>query len=483
MPPDRGGPGASSSSAAASGRPPPPPSRGLNIATTTISPPASRDSFDAWAASARTLDAARARRDALRDRADARVLASSATSSARRLAEASASFARANRVARDLARIASRESRDADDAASALERRRLRLREASDALRDARQRVRDADHLLRGAFGRGRLHAQQRALTRERWARVGDVADAFDVDLHHSPAAADDDYAAATATARMNPPSIAGVPLDLAHADDDARPEGGGNGGGDDGEFSSNSSSPFSLFGGGGGGGGASFAFPRDPVKASAALGHATSAVLQLARILDVPLRYPVAPGACQSYVSELRLVARPRFEPSAAEGKDAAKDAPAPPGDSTLNPSSATSGLGANPSVSWRRAEYPLFVDADDASRKKFTRAVELLCEDVRQLLRAHGLRAAGDGRGRRKCPNPLANIRRVYDARRLRCESAPAEAGAATMAVTEGSGVKDAREGGAGAGAGAGAGSGGDVQSGSSPPTDDVDLAWVDS
>lgn len=39
------------------------------------------------------------------------------------------------------------------------------------------------------------------------------------------------------------------------------------------------------------------------------------------------------------------------------------------------------------------------------------------------------------------------------------------------------------EAGEAAAGAGAGAGAGSGGDVQSGSSPPTDDVDLAWVDS
>jgi hypothetical protein len=133
---------------------------------------------------------------------------------------------------------------------------------------------------------------------------------------------------------------------------------------------------------------------------------------------------------------------------------------------------------------------EYPLFADdADDASRKKFSRAVELLCEDARQLLRAHGFRAVPSGdrdgtdRKRAACPNPLACLRRVYDARRMRCESAPAEAGAATMAVTEGEGVKDARERGGGA-----ADADVDVRSGggssSSPKIpDDVDVAWVDS
>ena len=41
--------------------------------------------------------------------------------------------------------------------------------------------------------------------------------------------------------------------------------------------------------------------------RRASALGYVTQAVLQLAAVLDVPLRYPVAPGASRSYICDLQ--------------------------------------------------------------------------------------------------------------------------------------------------------------------------------
>ena len=43
--------------------------------------------------------------------------------------------------------------------------------------------------------------------------------------------------------------------------------------------------------------------------SAAAALGYVAQASLQLASVLDVPLRYPVAPGASRSYICDLQQV------------------------------------------------------------------------------------------------------------------------------------------------------------------------------
>ena len=48
---------------------------------------------------------------------------------------------------------------------------------------------------------------------------------------------------------------------------------------------------------------------PTDPESCAAALGYVTQATLQLASVLDVPLRYPVAPGASRSYICDLQQV------------------------------------------------------------------------------------------------------------------------------------------------------------------------------
>ena len=44
-----------------------------------------------------------------------------------------------------------------------------------------------------------------------------------------------------------------------------------------------------------------------DPESVAAGLGYVTQAVLQLASILDVPLRYPVAPGEGRFFLFSTR--------------------------------------------------------------------------------------------------------------------------------------------------------------------------------
>ena len=70
---------------------------------------------------------------------------------------------------------------EANDARAAVAARAAALDVARASLVAARERLASADELLAGAWGRGRLHQQQRLLVRRRWELVGDPAAVFPV--------------------------------------------------------------------------------------------------------------------------------------------------------------------------------------------------------------------------------------------------------------------------------------------------------------
>ena len=316
------------------------------------------------------------------------------------------------------------------------ERRRARassLGASRDALRGAEARLRDADAILRGPHGLGRLRSAQRALVTRRWRLVGDLARVFPVTAFGASAEAADarvfgaaderereasgDESSSTnpalssapvasnATASSFPLAVAGVPLD--HTGSIAR---------------ARQSLPSNVGGSGfdpGVDAGATRTLLNDPECAAAALGYVTQATLQLASVLDVPLRYPVAPGASRSYICDLQQVFSAEHgsdirsgggggaggEPTRFDSRDS-RDVRS--GSDSKSATTAVSG----PAL-WRRVEFPLFAEPHAAEGTRFAYAVFLLNKDLEQLLNAHGLLAVGPR-------HTLQNLKRLFAARK---------------------------------------------------------------
>ena len=154
--------------------------------------------------------------------------------------------------------------------------------------------------------------------------------------------------------------------------------------------------------------------------RRASALGYVTQAVLQLAAVLDVPLRYPVAPGASRSYICDLQQT----WASSHSRG-DRGGGGGDGRGPSSPNAGDANSSAYTERAVMWRRYEFPLFADgASSTESTKFTYAVFLLNKDLEQLLNAHGLLAVGPRQ-------TLPNLRRLLHGRTNRCEVSAAAGG----------------------------------------------------
>ena len=322
---------------------------------------------------------------------------------------------------------------ETETARAATRARASSLGASRDALRGAEARLRDADAILRGPHGLGRLRSAQRALVTRRWRLVGDLARVFPVtafgasaeaadarvfgaaDEREREASGDESSSmnpalssapvASNATASSFPLAVAGVPLD--HTGSIAR---------------ARQSLPSNVGGSGfdpGVDAGATRTLLNDPECAAAALGYVTQATLQLASVLDVPLRYPVAPGASRSYICDLQQVFSAEHgsdirsgggggaggEPTRFDSRDS-RDVRS--GSDSKSATTAVSG----PAL-WRRVEFPLFAEPHAAEGTRFAYAVFLLNKDLEQLLNAHGLLAVGPR-------HTLQNLKRLFAARK---------------------------------------------------------------
>ncbi len=331
---------------------------------------------------------------------------------------------------------------ETETARAATRARASSLGTSRDALRGAEARLRDADAIVRGPHGLGRLRAAQRALVTRRWRLVGDLARVFPVTAfgasaeaadagvfgaaderererereasgdesspsnatHASPAASSAPVAS-NATASSLPLAVAGVPLD--HTGSIARaqprlPSGAGGSGFDPGADT-----------------GATRTLLNDPECAAAALGYVTQATLQLASVLDVPLRYPVAPGASRSYICDLQQVFSAEHGPEIRGGGGGGAGGEPTRSDSrdSRDVRSGSDSKSATTAVSgpamWRRVEFPLFAEPHAAEGTRFAYAVYLLNKDLEQLLNAHGLLAVGPR-------HTLQNLKRLFAARK---------------------------------------------------------------
>ena len=339
--------------------------------------------------------------------------------------------------------------------ATATSKRAAALRFSRDALRGAEARLRDADLIVKGPHGVGRLRSAQRQLVARRWRLVGDLAAVFPVTTLHALAGAsvtrgkaepkrdepgsplslsgDESFSETDQTTKTSfsstdghsslsslPLAIAGVPLDHTGALE---------------RRNSISVSRASLHNGSGGGGsgpdpgangGASNAnisartLLNDPECAAAALGYVTQATLQLASVLDVPLRYPVAPGASRSYICDLQQVFQAGESESAvgtASGNETSSTSRvrdrsiASPEKKNKN-TNTVKDPSPSPSL-WRRVEFPLFAEPHAAESTRFAYAVFLLNKDLEQMLNAHGMLAVGPR-------HTLQNLKRLFAARK---------------------------------------------------------------
>jgi hypothetical protein len=158
----------------------------------------------------------------------------------------------------------------------------------------------------------------------------------------------------------------------------------------------------------------------NDPECAAAALGYVTQATLQLASVLDVPLRYPVAPGASRSYICDLQQVFQAGESESAvgtASGNETSSTSRvrdrsiASPEKKNKN-TNTVKDPSPSPSL-WRRVEFPLFAEPHAAESTRFAYAVFLLNKDLEQMLNAHGMLAVGPR-------HTLQNLKRLFAARK---------------------------------------------------------------
>ena len=343
---------------------------------------------------------------------------------------------------------------EADASRAATRARAAALRTSRDALRGAETRLRDADAIVKGPHGFGRLADAQRQLVARRWRLVGDLARVFPVTAFGAGARAEDasgsdasggglgsadesgardesslgDESSTGPSSETNLPrefadpvgdaphgasslplAVAGVPLD--HTGSLSRPNaalasgpGGSRGPGFD--PGARRGADFSAS--------AAHSLLNDPECAAAALGYATQATLQLASVLDVPLRYPVAPGASRSYICDLQQAFGAERVPAASASADggASLASSSDPGIRTT-PDASPSGASASPAPLWRRVEFPLFAEPHAAESTRFAYAVFLLNKDLEQLLNAHGLLAVGPR-------HTLQNLERLFAARK---------------------------------------------------------------
>ena len=364
-----------------------------------------------------------------------------------------------------------RARRENDVLATATSTRAAALRRSRDALRGAEARLNDADAIVQGPHGVGRLRSAQRQLVARRWRLVGDIARVFPVttlnafgggarpkeapaDKEKKRDANGDDADATNAREFVSgsgsgsgdesfsetdpstnrpfrptsftstqpeleslsslPLAIAGVPLDHTGSLERLKKYGSGAGGlgplpsvpganARDFSDAKESLTKKSLT--------ATRTLLDDPECAAAALGYVTQATLQLASVLDVPLRYPVAPGASRSYICDLQQVF------AAGEGASGAGDA----GDAESSSSRRSDRSIASPEKKsasktpslWRRVEFPLFAEPHAAEGTRFAYAVFLLNKDLEQILNAHGMLAVGPR-------HTLQNLKRLFAARK---------------------------------------------------------------
>jgi hypothetical protein len=293
---------------------------------------------------------------------------------------------------------------DARDRAAVNARRRESLVAGSKRLERARASLGEDAAALAGARGRGRLHQQQRALVARRWRLVADLARVFPIAPVRS--GGDDDGGGGgggggTGGKQKRSWMVAGVPLDLGQT---GKPNGAG---------SLSAAIGHGLLPG-------STVSQSEQERRASALGYVTQAVLQLAAVLDVPLRYPVAPGASRSYICDLQQT----WASSHSRG-DRGGGGGDGRGPSSPNAGDANSSAYTERAVMWRRYEFPLFADgASSTESTKFTYAVFLLNKDLEQLLNAHGLLAVGPRQ-------TLPNLRRLLHGRTNRCEVSAAAGG----------------------------------------------------
>jgi hypothetical protein len=159
----------------------------------------------------------------------------------------------------------------------------------------------------------------------------------------------------------------------------------------------------------------------NDPECAAAALGYVTQATLQLASVLDVPLRYPVAPGASRSYICDLQQVFQAGESESGVSGNaggNAESSTSRRSDRSIASPEKKNKNTNTvkdpSPSPSlWRRVEFPLFAEPHAAESTRFAYAVFLLNKDLEQMLNAHGMLAVGPR-------HTLQNLKRLFAARK---------------------------------------------------------------
>ena len=333
---------------------------------------------------------------------------------------------------------------ETETARAATRARASSLGTSRDALRGAEARLRDADAIVRGPHGLGRLRAAQRALVTRRWRLVGDLAGVFPVTAfgasaeaadagvfgaadererererereasgdesspsnatHASPAASSAPVAS-NATASSLPLAVAGVPLDHTGSIARAQPRLPSGAGGSGFDPSADAGATRTLL--------------NDPECAAAALGYVTQATLQLASVLDVPLRYPVAPGASRSYICDLQQVFSAEHGPEIRGGGGGGAGGEPTRSDSrdSRDVRSGSDSKSATTAVSgpamWRRVEFPLFAEPHAAEGTRFAYAVFLLNKDLEQLLNAHGLLAVGPR-------HTLQNLKRLFAARK---------------------------------------------------------------
>ena len=393
----------------------------------------------------------------------------SASSAARRVVHSRAESKRHRAQVASLRATVREHRRAARVARRSVAARSASLDAVEHALRAARARLAAADALLAGPHGRGRLHQKQRELVATRWRLVGDLAEAFPVARMRGggggggagpgpgPGPGPGGHAPSSTA---GPLAVAGAALDLSLPGDlregtsrgDARraakdkdeldetgvssDAGEVRGGGEKGSKPSggNNLRPLSVVGDAGG-----FA-ASSAESAAAALGYVAQASLQLASVLDVPLRYPVAPGASRSYICDLQQVqpaeakagggglggreyaggsgsgsggsrgsGEGSFQTDRRRDGDVVRDPDPPPGHPDFDPG-CTRFVAKARSATWRRVEFPLFADRAEATR--FTYAVFLLNKDLEQLLNAHGALAAGPR-------HTLQNLRRLFHAK----------------------------------------------------------------
>lgn len=222
--------------------------------------------------------------------------------------------------------------------------RRVRgLRQAGEKLDQAITQLEEAERQLDGPDGMGRLYQTQRALVARRWRLVGDLAKIFPI------TSVDGGGNGSQSKQKLQ---IGDLALDLGPAPTELK----------------------SMR-------------TEDLENDAAAYGYVAQICRQLAAILDVRLRYPVAPSLSRSYICDFQQV-------------------PVKPGRASERSDRRATRLA--------RIEFPLFMDnLGEGDRTRYTYGVFLLNKNLAQLLNAHGENSVGPR-------HTLQNLKRIFDLRK---------------------------------------------------------------